>query len=60
MKPGDSLDVIYNEYVQFYKQYYYDDEYSPKDTVNLKGDKLDSKQWGKKRAEIFNLINKLI
>ena len=59
MKPGDSLDKIYNEYVTAYKQYYGvdDDQYLKKNAFTLKGDNLDSKQWGKKRSDITNLIN---
>ena len=58
MKPEDSLDEIYNVYVQAYKQYYDDDEYLTKKASNGKGGKIDSKQWVRKKSDIIYLINK--
>ena len=58
MKPGDSLDKIYNEYVEAYIQYYGDDEYLTKNAWNGKGRKIESKQWGRKRSDITDLIKK--
>ena len=56
LKPGDSLDEIYNNYVENYIKYYNDTKYLSKNALNNKGGIIDSKHWGRKAADIKNKI----